>query len=113
MTAPGMEGLRDALAEEMRVAEHGEGALEEYLTMADAILAPGGPLWPALRALGLQAWANADDILIARYSGNPVRPDVDRLNASRRALAIGTLGAQEITGPLASACLAAAEMEAS
>jgi hypothetical protein len=65
-------------------------------TEAGALLAPDGPLWPALQALGRRA---ADDG--GRYS----LPMERRYTEAKRALK-----AWGVTGPLADACLAAAEV---
>lgn len=57
---------------------------------ADALLAPDGPLWPALRALG-------DEDMLATEDEYPGAGD--------------WLADRGITGPLADACLAAAEVK--
>ena len=94
----GMKALRDAVMGVMRFDDNGFCC--EYET-AEALLAPDGPLWPLLRALGDRAqatgreWAGSfgwDDSIVRREG-------------------LAWLSGNGITGPLADACLAAAEVQ--
>lgn len=89
MSVPeGMAGLRSELAQRLcRADSEGLDAIDPFTDLADALLAPDGPLWPALRALGDMA-AGASDAWSVSWLEN-----------------IG------ITGPLADACFAAAEAQ--
>lgn len=78
--------FRDELAEAMRPGE----VTETTLADADALLAPDGPLWPALRALGYQ------DAVMCSFQ------------VDKRGQWLYRMG---VTGPLADACLAAVEEE--
>ena len=81
-----MEGLRDLLA---GVVFQGAVWSDTGRATADALLAPDGPLFPVLRAMGNEAHD------MAGYA--PEMPD-----------ARSVLRVWGITGPLADACLAAA-----
>lgn len=73
------------------------GTDDEEMFVARALLAPDGRLWPALRALGTDAadWASTWD-----------RPQ----SPAWRATFDLYLDERNVTGPLADACLAAAEV---
>lgn len=93
-----MEELRDELASVLSNADaSGLDALDPFPDLADALLAPDGPLYPALRALGRESTDVARTILAAL--------GLDPAEASGR----DVLNSWGITGPLADACLAAAE----
>lgn len=100
-----MEGLRNALASLMEDVENQEHPLTKNNPAiptcedhADALLAPDGPLFPALRAPGKEAEHQA-------YGrGYPSRTEV-------HTRAMRWLELRGITGPLADACRAAAEVE--
>ncbi len=81
----GMDGLRSSLMDCIQTSS----ALAAG-DSADALLAPDGPLFPALRALGDLACK------ILSYSASP-----DEVRE--------TLALHGVAGPLADACLAAAE----
>jgi len=89
----GTEALRDELALTCGSVDESEPDVDDYRAYADALLAPDGPLYPALRALGLKAM----------FYGRQYPPHEPRLFATKH------LADRGITGPLADACLAAAE----
>lgn len=80
-----MKALRDALADAVCAATESRSTWRPAGYIADALLAPDGPLWPLLRALGLMAEFPPTGQDFFAYYG--------------------------ITGPLADACLAAAEVQ--
>ena len=98
---PGMEALRDELGRVAADTITYSSTFGAYRwseqRMGNALLAPDGPLWPALRALGMIA----SDVIGATTA------DADIVFST----AVVFLEHYGITGPLADACLAAAGVE--
>lgn len=106
-------GREHGSPENEAIAQIRNETIESYVGAGCMVLDTNGnpiDMTPALRAQGVEAWKNADDILTARHPGLYAdHLDADRLNQTRRALAIGTLRVLDITGPLADACLVLGE----
>ena len=84
----GMKALRDVMADAVCAAIESRSTWRPAGYIVDALLAPDGPLWPLLRMTGLNA-----------------------TTLQGREEALVWLADWGITGPLADACLAAAEVQ--